>query len=244
MSAIFTRKKKEKKGSGDESSDRVSNGTSKTPKKRTGEPPRPIFGVSLATAVRNSRSHDGLPIPLLVRECIDYVTLNGLDDEGIFRISASKNKLDEVEKAANFGDPIVFTNPHDAACLLKRFLRQLPEHILTDKLKPEIDRIAAGKCPLLFLLFISSAGCKCNDEEPCKCETVELLADCLRRLPQENFYLLGYVFRHSQAVVMKAMLNLSKNEVRIFLLNAASDLPAQLNKGPITELFADVRFEP
>ena len=34
---------------------------------------KPIFGVPLATAVERSKSHDGVPLPIVVRETIDYI---------------------------------------------------------------------------------------------------------------------------------------------------------------------------
>lgn len=34
---------------------------------------QPIFGVALSLAVERSRCHDGVEIPLVVRECIDQI---------------------------------------------------------------------------------------------------------------------------------------------------------------------------
>ena len=34
---------------------------------------QPIFGVPLHTAVERSKCHDGVEIPLVVRDCIDLV---------------------------------------------------------------------------------------------------------------------------------------------------------------------------
>ena len=33
----------------------------------------PVFGVPLATAVERSKCHDGLQLPVVFRECIDYI---------------------------------------------------------------------------------------------------------------------------------------------------------------------------
>lgn len=33
----------------------------------------PIFGIPLALAVERNKSHDGIELPAIVRECIDYV---------------------------------------------------------------------------------------------------------------------------------------------------------------------------
>ncbi len=38
---------------------------------------RPVFGVPLEEAFRNDRSHDGIPLPRIVRRCVDFVQENG-----------------------------------------------------------------------------------------------------------------------------------------------------------------------
>ena len=37
----------------------------------------PVFGVPLTEAVTNNRSHDGIPLPVVFRLCIDYVIAHG-----------------------------------------------------------------------------------------------------------------------------------------------------------------------
>uniref|UniRef100_A0A915DFP2 Rho-GAP domain-containing protein n=1 Tax=Ditylenchus dipsaci TaxID=166011 RepID=A0A915DFP2_9BILA len=98
---------------------------------------QPVFGVPLTEAISRSKCHDGVQVPLIVRKCIDYVAQHGMLLEGIYRISPPKGKLDELERAANIGEmDLRFNDAHEASGLLKRYLRQLPEHILTEKLKP------------------------------------------------------------------------------------------------------------
>lgn len=69
----------------------------------------------------------------------------GLKVEGIFRISAPKSRLDELETIVNSGKSFYLTDVHDATGLLKRFLRQLPEHILTEKMRDTFEQIASGE---------------------------------------------------------------------------------------------------
>nr|CAH7745898.1 unnamed protein product [Callosobruchus chinensis] len=45
----------------------------------------PIFGVSLDLAVDRSRCHDGVDIPLPIRECIDYVEASGISFECVYK---------------------------------------------------------------------------------------------------------------------------------------------------------------
>jgi len=35
--------------------------------------PKPIFGVPLAVAVDRNKSHDGIQLPVIFRECVDYI---------------------------------------------------------------------------------------------------------------------------------------------------------------------------
>jgi RalA-binding protein 1 len=205
----------------------------------------PVLGVPLKQSLANSRCYDGQPVPAVVRQCIDYVTEHGLQTEGIYRVSSPKPRLDELEKAANNGEALTFDDPHDAAGLLKRFLRQMPENICTDMLKAEFES-AASKC-------------ECDPQAVCRCEAVRRMKEILERVPRENYCLLAYVFLHSQQVIMEqrinkmnlaalgvllqAMLNLSRNEVRLFLLNASDRL--RLNdEEPIVTLFDDVAIKP
>jgi hypothetical protein len=34
---------------------------------------KPLFGIPLATAIEHSPCHDGVLLPVVVRECIDYI---------------------------------------------------------------------------------------------------------------------------------------------------------------------------
>ena len=45
----------------------------------------PIFGVPLEVAVERNRCHDGIPLPMVVRQCIDYIEEHGLMMEGVYR---------------------------------------------------------------------------------------------------------------------------------------------------------------
>jgi len=39
---------------------------------------QPVFGVPLELAVERSHCHDGVDIPVIVRDCIDYVQEHGM----------------------------------------------------------------------------------------------------------------------------------------------------------------------
>jgi len=98
-------------------------------------PARPIFGVSLNELFIRDQS----PVPLVVYQCIQAVELFGLDNEGIYRVSGNANhvaqlkaKFDHEPHTVDFRNPDSFF--HDVnipANLLKLFLRELPDPLLT-----------------------------------------------------------------------------------------------------------------
>lgn len=61
-----------------------------------------------------------------------------METEGIFRRSANIHKVRTLKDMANHGQNIVFEDPYQAAALLKKFLRELKEPLLTFELYDEI----------------------------------------------------------------------------------------------------------
>ncbi|XP_041374372.1 ralA-binding protein 1-A-like isoform X2 [Gigantopelta aegis] len=93
----------------------------------------PIFGIPLAQAVERNRCHDGIELPAIFRECVDYIEEYGLSCEGIYRISGVKSKVQHLKDCYNKGvvAPLEEHEPNVVASLLKQFLRELPEPVLT-----------------------------------------------------------------------------------------------------------------
>lgn len=55
---------------------------------------RPIFGAPLEEAVRRTSLYDGIPLPAVFRECVDYVESYGMKCEGIYRVSGNTTSTD------------------------------------------------------------------------------------------------------------------------------------------------------
>lgn len=83
------------------------------------------------------------------------ISNSGLCVEGIHRISPPKANLDKLEEAVNSRYSIELEDIHDASGLLKRFLRQLPEHILTNEKRLVFEKIASS---MLFQFIIHKIG--------------------------------------------------------------------------------------
>lgn len=48
---------------------------------------RPVFGAPLAEAVKRTALYDGIQLPAIFRECVDYIESYGMKCEGIYRVS-------------------------------------------------------------------------------------------------------------------------------------------------------------
>ncbi|XDA84580.1 hypothetical protein R6Z07F_014391 [Ovis aries] len=140
-------------------------------------PPRPPlpnqqFGVSLQQL--REKNPEQQPIPLVLRETVAYLRAHGLTTEGIFRRSANTQVVREVQHKYNMGLSVDFeqyNEVHLAAVILKTFLRELPEPLLT------------------FDLYSHVVGFLNIDES----QRVKATLQALQTLPEENFLVLRFL---------------------------------------------------
>ncbi|VTJ58180.1 Hypothetical predicted protein [Marmota monax] len=140
-------------------------------------PPRPPlpnqqFGVTLQHLQEKNPEQD--PIPLVLRETVAYLQAHALTTEGIFRRSANTQVVREVQQKYNMGLPVDFdqyNELHLPAVILKTFLRELPEPLLTFDLYPHV---------VGFL----------NIDES---QRVEVTQQVLQTLPEENYQVLRFL---------------------------------------------------
>ncbi|TNN29387.1 Rho GTPase-activating protein 1 [Liparis tanakae] len=101
--------------------------------------PNQVFGVPLA--LLSQRNPDGDQVPQVMRDTIGFLSAQGLDIEGIFRRSANVTLVRDVQLRYNSGEAVNFTEMEDihlAAVILKTFLRELPEPLLTFQLYNDV----------------------------------------------------------------------------------------------------------
>lgn len=95
---------------------------------------QPIFGVGLGLAVQRSRCHDHVALPLVVRDCIDFLQEHGLASELIYKVDAVKTKVQALKRSYNNregGEGDEFDVP--VACsLFKLFFKLVLPHHLYD----------------------------------------------------------------------------------------------------------------
>eukprot|EP01114_Cavostelium_apophysatum_P014853 TRINITY_DN3948_c0_g1_i2.p1 TRINITY_DN3948_c0_g1~~TRINITY_DN3948_c0_g1_i2.p1 ORF type:complete len:336 (+),score=51.18 TRINITY_DN3948_c0_g1_i2:271-1278(+) len=90
-----------------------------------------IFGVELDVLLQ--RDIDNGMVPMF-QQCIAFLKANGLEEEGLFRVSGSFSDIEHLRKAFESGKNLEITDTsvgvHAVSSLLKKFLRELPEPLI------------------------------------------------------------------------------------------------------------------
>uniref|UniRef100_A0A3P9H2P6 Rho GTPase activating protein 8 n=1 Tax=Oryzias latipes TaxID=8090 RepID=A0A3P9H2P6_ORYLA len=157
-------------------------------------PPPPPCGFSLSAdqtfLVSIRERSGGALIPPVMAQTIDYLKLKGLRTEGIFRRSVQVQIIKDVQKLYNLGKPVdfdVYQNVHVPAVILKSFLRELPEPLLTFRVYNQVQEILGVESSLRV------SRCK---------QVVE-------GLPEHNFtvlkFLLGFLHTVTQEIIFNKM---------------------------------------
>lgn len=140
-----------------------------------------IFGISLEL-LQKEQNRD---IPSVFDIVIKRIEEIGMDTEGIFRIPGKSSKIQEIKEIINSGKPLNINdetyNVHVIAGILRLFLRELPEPLLTFELYE----------PLVALSVLLK-------ESPEK--SVTELKSRLIKLPRGNFVVLKYLTGFLQRV--------------------------------------------
>nr|XP_020649207.1 ralA-binding protein 1 isoform X3 [Pogona vitticeps] len=147
---------------------------------------RPVFGIPLADAAERTMLYDGIRLPAVFRECIDYVEKYGMKCEGIYRVSGIKSKVDELKAAYDREESpnLEEYEPNTVASLLKQYLRELPENLLTKELMPR---------------FEDACGKTVEAEKLQECQRL------LKELPECNFLLISWLIVHMDHVIAKEL---------------------------------------
>ncbi|XP_047570751.1 rho GTPase-activating protein 4 isoform X3 [Lutra lutra] len=133
-----------------------------------------LFGGDMEKFIQSS----GQPVPLVVESCVRFINLNGLQHEGIFRVSGAQPRVSEIRDAFERGeDPLVEgCTPHDldaVAGVLKLYFRSLDPPLFP---------------PDLFGELLASA------ELEAVAERVEHVGRLLTQLPAPALVVLRYLF--------------------------------------------------
>ncbi|XP_071411938.1 protein FAM13A isoform X4 [Pithys albifrons albifrons] len=101
-----------------------------------------VFGVSLLELQQQGLSKNGIPI--IVWNIVEYLTQHGMTQEGIFRVNGSMKMVEQLRLQYERGEEVELVKDGDvysAASLLKLFLRELPDGIITSALHPRFIQL-------------------------------------------------------------------------------------------------------
>ncbi|XP_062055850.1 protein FAM13A isoform X3 [Lepus europaeus] len=132
-----------------------------------------VFGVSLLELRRRGLAEHG--VPAVVWSLVEYLTQHGLTQEGLFRVNGNMKAVQRLRLRFESGAPVELGRDGDvcvAASLLKLFLRELPDGVITSAVQLRLLRLFQGG----------------------RSETQESsLRDLLKELPEPHYCLLKYL---------------------------------------------------
>ncbi|CDW55765.1 CRAL TRIO 2 and RhoGAP domain containing protein [Trichuris trichiura] len=172
--------------------------------------PTQQFGVTLQFILRN---HPGAKLPPAVTDIVGFLRKHGLLTPGIFRRSVSIQEVRLWQERINRGLPVVY-NPnehiHLSAVLLKTFLRELSEPVMTFSLYAEI------------LKFHGKKNSRAKE--------------IVNSLPPENYNLLKFLLRFQVAYHSDVNLMNASNLALVFGPNLAWPGDQQISLRQLDEL--------
>eukprot|EP00123_Amoebidium_parasiticum_P005146 comp16391_c0_seq1/m.14267 comp16391_c0_seq1/g.14267 ORF comp16391_c0_seq1/g.14267 comp16391_c0_seq1/m.14267 type:complete len:477 (-) comp16391_c0_seq1:700-2130(-) len=112
-----------------------------------------FFGLDLETVLRleQAKRNRKTPhhVPIFLTKCLAFVESEGMEEEGIFRKGGSIQRVkllrqvcDQREGDINLYDPEYGVQANDVTALIKQFLRELPEPLLTARLTAWFSAVA------------------------------------------------------------------------------------------------------
>ncbi|XP_035532952.1 rho GTPase-activating protein 6 isoform X2 [Morone saxatilis] len=125
-------------------------------------------------------------VPRVVDLCCQHLEKHGLQTVGIFRVGSSKKRVRQLREEFDQGWEVHLDEEHsvhDVAALLKEFLRDMPDPLLTRE---------------LYTAFINTMLLDCSDQESAIQLLIFLLPPCNSDTLQRLLCLLSTVAAHAQ----------------------------------------------
>ncbi|XP_047223594.1 rho GTPase-activating protein 12-like isoform X3 [Girardinichthys multiradiatus] len=140
-----------------------------------------VFGCSLS----NLCQQENTTVPTFVKTCIDHVENNGLNIDGLYRVSGNLAVIQKLRFAINHDEKVNLSDTkwediHVTTGALKMFFRELPEPLFTYA---------------LFNDFVSAI--KIQDHK----QRVQAIKELVRQLPRPNHDTMQGLFKHLRKVI-------------------------------------------
>lgn len=173
-----------------------------------------VFGIPLDEVVAKSKAYDQCVLPAIVFRCIEYLESKGaLLEEGLYRMSGSALEIKDLKRRFNNeGDVDLlkedeYHDIHAVAGLLKMWLRELPENVLTkDLLRDYID----------------------NSQITDYATKIDQIGNLVSFLPLANYTLLRFLCGHLVRVIQNA----NKNKMTLgnicVVFSATLEIPSNI----------------
>uniref|UniRef100_A0A8C9II10 Rho GTPase-activating protein n=1 Tax=Piliocolobus tephrosceles TaxID=591936 RepID=A0A8C9II10_9PRIM len=189
--------------------------------------------------------NQGELIPPVLRFTVTYLREKGLRTEGLFRRSASVQTVREIQRLYNQGKPVNFDDYgdiHIPAVILKTFLRELPQPLLTFQAYEQILGITSlPRAPVELRREPHAVPGVESSLRVSRCRQV------LRSLPGHNYVVLRYLMGFLHAVAQESIFNKmnSSNLACVFGLNLIwpSQGPSSLSALVPLNLFTELLIE-
>ncbi|XP_076977502.1 rho GTPase-activating protein 45 isoform X2 [Tamandua tetradactyla] len=155
-----------------------------------------LFGQDFGQAARSSP--DG--VPLVVSKCVREVEQRALHIKGIYRVNGVKTRVEKLCQAFESGRELVElsqASPHDISNVLKLYLRQLPEPLISFRFYHELMGLAKESLKAEAASRGRPGGA---ESEAGTLAMAGPLRELLQDLPPENWATLQYLLRHLRRV--------------------------------------------
>ncbi|EGV99482.1 Minor histocompatibility protein HA-1 [Cricetulus griseus] len=160
-----------------------------------------LFGQDFSHAARSTP--DG--VPFIVKKCVCEIERRALHTKGIYRVNGVKARVEKLCQAFENGKELVElsqASPHDISNVLKLYLRQLPEPLVSFRFYHELVGLAKDSLKAEAEAKAASRGRQDGSEsEAATLAMVGRLRELMRDLPAENRATLLYLLRHLRRIV-------------------------------------------
>lgn len=152
-----------------------------------------VFGNDYYNALQVNPTKPGhfIPIPFFIVSAIEFIEENGLDNEGVYRLNGSAQKIDNMVTAINQNVNVKFNEINDTTGIIKLYLRKLRKPIFLFENYPmlkDISNLPNGEAQVLGLQKV------------------------IRSLPIPNYIFLDYFTKHMIKIKQHSSNNLMSTQ--------------------------------
>ncbi|XP_032322041.1 rho GTPase-activating protein 45 isoform X3 [Camelus ferus] len=160
-----------------------------------------LFGQDFSQAARSAPDS----VPFIVKKCVFEIEQRALRTKGIYRVNGVKTRVEKLCQAFENGKELVElsqASPHDISNVLKLYLRQLPEPLISFRLYHELVGLAKDSLKAeAEAKAVSRGQLDATEREAAAVAMAGRLRELLRDLPAENRATLRYLMRHLRRIV-------------------------------------------